>query len=88
MEYEYYLNFLKIRSSNKIDNSMLKFLYEMDEWFYIIEKETMILKTKHYKSLELLKLFNIQSNILSEIDIFLSNNKIKNFKIEIIKKKI
>ena len=84
MEYEYSFNFLKIKSSDKINNSMIKFLYKMDEWFYSIEKKIVDLKREKYKSSEILKLFNIQSNILSEIDIFLSNNKIKNFKIEII----
>ena len=84
MEYEYSFNFLKIKSSDKINNSMSKFLYEMDEWFHSIEKKIVILRREKYKSSEILKLFNIQSNILSEIDIFLSNNKIKNFKIEII----
>ena len=88
MEYEYSFNFLKIKSSDKINSSMVKFLYEMDEWFYSIEKKIVDLKREKYRSSEILKLFNIQSNILSEIDIFLSNNKIKNFKIEIIKKKI
>tara|TARA_Y100000991_G_C21956591_1_gene342405 strand:+ start:926 stop:1192 length:267 start_codon:yes stop_codon:yes gene_type:complete len=88
MEYEYSFNFLKIKSSDKINISMKKFLYEMDDWFYIIEKKIIILRSKEYISLEIFKLLNVQSNILSEIDIFLSNNKIKFFKIEIIKKKI
>ena len=88
MEYEYSFNFLKIKSSEKINNSMTNFLYDMDAWFYSIEKQIVELQREKYRSSEILKLFNIQSNILSEIDIFLSNKKIKNFKIEIIKKKI
>lgn len=87
MEYEYYFNFLKIKSSDKITNSMKIFIYDMDEWFHNIEKKIIFLRNKDYRSSQILKLFNIQSNILSEIDIFLYNNKIKNFKIEIIKKK-
>ena len=53
----------------------------MDKWYFIIEEEIISLRYKEYTNIKIHKLLNIQSNILSEIDLNLSNHKI-NFKIE------
>jgi hypothetical protein len=84
MEYEYTFKFFKVKSSDIFLNYIKDFLLDMDDWIYNIENKILILRNKDHKNSEILKLLNVKSNILSEIDIFLSNNKIKNFKIEII----
>ena len=83
MEKEYFFYRFKIKSSVELNNKTLNFLFDMDKWLCEIENKIAILYSKEYKSEDILKLFNIQMNILSEIDIALSNSKI-NFKIEII----
>ena len=83
MEKEYFFYRFKIKSSVELNNKTLNFLFDMDKWLCEIENKIAILQSKEYKSEDILKLFNIQMNILSEIDIALSNSKI-NFKIEII----
>ena len=55
----------------------------MDEWYSLIEDKLIIFRSKENVNTEIQKLLNIQLNILSEIDIFLSNQKL-NYRIEII----
>ena len=88
MDNEYKFKFLKIISSKELNKKTLDFIKDMDEWYLNIEKEIFYLRTKEYTETKIYKLMNIQSNILSEIDIILSNIKLNIFKIEIIKKKI
>ena len=69
--------------SNLLDLECYKFINEMDTCYTIIERKLIILRSKENVNMEIQKLLNIQLNILSEIDIFLSNKNL-NFKIEII----
>ena len=69
--------------SNLLDIESYKFIIEMDEFYTLIEWKLIILRSKDNVNIEIQKLLNIQLNILSEIDIFLSNKNI-NFRIEII----
>ena len=69
--------------SNLLDIESYKFIIEMDEFYTLIEWKLIILRSKDNVNIEIQKLLKIQLNILSEIDIFLSNKNI-NFRIEII----
>ena len=69
--------------SNLLDIESYKFIIEMDDFYTLIEWKLIILRSKDNVNIEIQKLLNIQLNILSEIDIFLSNKNI-NFRIEII----
>ena len=88
MENNYIFKCLKITSSEKININSLNFIKNIDNWFSKVDEEINILEQKNYNENNIVKLLNIQFNILSEVYIHLSNIKINNFKIEIIKKKI
>ena len=69
--------------SNSLDIDSYTFIISMDEWYSLIEDKLIIFRSKENVNTEIQKLLNIQINILSEIDIFLSNQKL-NYRIEII----
>lgn len=69
--------------SNSLDIDSYTFIISMDEWYSLIEDKLIIFRSKENVNTEIQKLLNIQLNILSEIDIFLSNQKL-NYRIEII----
>lgn len=69
--------------SDSLDLDSYTFIISMDEWYGLIENKLIIFRSKDNVNIEIQKLLNIQLNILSEIDIFLSNRKL-NYRIEII----